>query len=96
MRKATVVATSACECFVLDRSAFNKILGSLKDILNRDVEERKKGIDGAASGGEVCNVKFNDLNTLAVLGSGTFGKVTLVQHKTTKQVCIIACISIYL
>merc|ERR1719223_2732759 len=58
VRKASVIASSNCECFVLDRSAFNKILGSLQNILNRDVEERKKGIDGAASG-EGCNIKFN-------------------------------------
>ena len=29
--------------------------------------------------------RFGDLKQLAVLGSGTFGKVTLVQHKTEKD-----------
>jgi len=32
------------------------------------------------------NLKFSDLNTLAVLGSGTFGRVTLVQDKKSKSV----------
>lgn len=88
VRKATVSALTNCDCFVLDRAAFNKILGNLKDILNREVEERQKTMGGGAGGhtDPAANVKFNDLNTLAVLGSGTFGKVTLVQHKSTKHV----------
>ena len=32
-----------------------------------------------------CNIKFTDLTNLAVLGSGTFGKVTLVKNKKSSS-----------
>ena len=86
VRKATVTATSACECFVLDRNSFNKILGSLKEILNRDVEARKKTMESGGGADNSANIKFTELTSLAVLGSGTFGKVSLVQHKQSRQV----------
>lgn len=81
VRKASVITTSAVDVFVLDRSAFNNVLGSLKDIMARDMIERKKTMEaGGSAGSTKCDIKFSDLKTLAVLGSGTFGKVTLVQH----------------
>ncbi len=40
----------------------------------------------AGPGGAELNLKFADLQQLAVLGSGTFGRVTLVQDKGSKAV----------
>ena len=40
VRKASVIAVSACECFALDRPTFNRILGSLQDIMARETEQR--------------------------------------------------------
>jgi len=80
VRKASVITTSAVDLFVLDRSAFTKNLGNLKDIMARDMAERKKTME-AGAGNVACDIKFSELKTLAVLGSGTFGKVTLVQNK---------------
>lgn len=40
----------------------------------------------SGNGGAELNLKFADLQQLAVLGSGTFGRVTLVQDKGTKAV----------
>ena len=31
------------------------------------------------------DIKFEDLSTIAVLGSGTFGRVKLVVHKTSQE-----------
>ncbi|CAE7540999.1 pkar1, partial [Symbiodinium microadriaticum] len=72
VRKASVVAVTQCECFALDRPTFNRILGSLQDILARETEE--------------VNIEFRDLKPLAVLGAGTFGRVSLVQHVKSKEV----------
>lgn len=85
IRKATVVAQTNCECFAIDRSTFNRILGSLKDILGRETQQRLSIINetlGQNSG----HIEFKDLVAIATLGSGTFGRVSLVQHKPTKNV----------
>ena len=39
-----------------------------------------------AAGGQELNLRFTDLQQLAVLGSGTFGRVTLVQDRNSKAV----------
>jgi len=92
-RKASVIAVSECECFALDRPTFNKIMGSLQQIISRETVSRLEALNNAkessASSNEsntLLNIKFADLLNLAVLGSGTFGRVTLVQHKGTKDV----------
>ena len=89
VRKASVIATTNCECFVLDRSTFTKILGSLQSVINRETNQRLEILKGAGPVDESepqLNLKFNELITLAVLGSGTFGRVTLVQDKKSKAV----------
>lgn len=110
IRKATIVADVECKCVYVDRSTFNKILGSLKHLMERetmarlDVLERATiGSAAAAAAPEKPEVReearqtmkpvpapkpqyeFNNLVTLAMLGSGTFGKVTLVQDKVSKS-----------
>lgn len=89
VRKATVIATANCECFVLDRATFNRILGSLKDIMHRDVESRKKvnaEKSSTAATKADTGIKFTELITVRTLGTGKFSRVTLVQHKKTKAV----------
>ncbi len=89
VRKATVVATTDCECFVLDRATFTRILGSLQHIINRETMQRLEVLKGAGPADEAepqLNLKFGDLQQLAMLGSGTFGRVTLVQDKKSKAV----------
>ena len=39
-RKASVIATSDCECFVLDRATFTRILGSMQHIISREANQR--------------------------------------------------------
>jgi len=41
-REATVVATTPCECFVLDRTSFEALLGPAESILSRHVELRRQ------------------------------------------------------
>jgi CRP-like cAMP-binding protein len=86
VRKASVIATTPCECFVLDRPTFNRILGSLQDILARETQQRLTILNEKAGAPEVVDIQFKDLQPLTILGAGTFGRVSLVQHKTTKEV----------
>ena len=39
-RKASVIAVTNCECFVLDRTTFSRILGSMQHIINREAHQR--------------------------------------------------------
>eukprot|EP01038_Epipyxis_sp_PR26KG_P006283 gene6283-8651_t len=89
VRKATVIATTRCECFVLDRSTFTRILGSLQHIINRETMHRLEVLKGSGPSDEAepqLNLKFSELQILAMLGSGTFGRVSLVQDKKSKAV----------
>jgi cGMP-dependent protein kinase len=89
VRKATVIATAATECFVIDRETFTKILGSLRHIMSRETQQRLEVLKGAGPRDDAepqLNLNFGDLQQLAILGSGTFGRVTLVQDKKSKNV----------
>jgi cGMP-dependent protein kinase len=88
VRKATVISVSNCECFVLDRTTFNRILGSLQDIISRETAERMSVIQSSTLNNKqshIFNLEMKDLNILALLGAGTFGRVSLVQNKNNKN-----------
>jgi CRP-like cAMP-binding protein len=93
VRKASVIATTDCECFVLDRSTFNRILGSLQSIIARETEQRKASLQQKAPGQADEQIHFQDLKRLAILGAGTFGRVSLVQHATTGAVYALKAMS---
>jgi CRP-like cAMP-binding protein len=94
VRKATVVATTDCKCFNIDRPTFNRVLGSLQHVMERETASRYQTLGGNNSNAsstaqpvvQLLNLKFNELQHIATLGSGTFGRVTLVQDKATKSV----------
>lgn len=98
VRKATVTATTACECFALDRPTFNKILGSLREALELEKRERNKTlVKSESKGGGVdkmatvaMDVEFHELKPIAVLGSGTFGRVSLVVNKKEGEIQVYA------
>lgn len=79
VRKATVVASSKVECFVLNRAAFQKIQSKMGGQIQSDAANRKASLDESEAMKQAANIKKDDLKTLAVLGCGTFGRVTLVQ-----------------
>jgi len=89
LRASSVTATSNLECFTLDSTTFTQIIGPVKNLLKRESENRKKelaSIDTSDIVDEPLKLKFEDLKTLAVLGAGTFGRVTLVQDAPSKKV----------
>jgi hypothetical protein len=84
-RNATIEALTQCEVLTLDRKQFIKLvaIADVHDKLAKLNDEHRKSNLKSNS----LDLKFSDLRELAVLGSGTFGKVTLVQAKgNAKQV----------
>eukprot|EP01039_Chlorochromonas_danica_P006161 gene6162-6789_t len=94
VRKADVISISEVVCFVLDRDAFIQILSSIQHIMSIETQQRwdilKKSLESSSTNlpapeKKLTNIPFTDLITLGVLGSGTFGRVTLVQDKKNKN-----------
>lgn len=88
-------AVPAVECLVLDRATFNRIThGNLKDSLAKNSSERKKEMKTVAEGQQSptgasasknANIKFTDLDSVGLLGTGKFARVTLAQHRRVKS-----------
>jgi len=96
IRKATITAVTPCSFFVIDRPTLTGILGPLKEILGRspDSARVKSWMDKLSTRDiAVPQIPFEELHELGVLGSGTFGRVTLVQHRKTKQVYALKAMS---
>jgi len=93
-RVCNIVAQADCSVYELDKKGFQRILGKLSDIMKRTVDKRKNENEGGdgdadAQGGEhnsLRDIKFGDLKEICFLGSGTFGRVTLLQHKKNQEV----------
>jgi len=87
-RQANVIAQDKVECFVCRRDAFRGKLGPLADIMARSTATRIEpvdGEDGVVGNANRQNIAFENLQEIATLGAGTFGRVTMVQDKTTHQ-----------
>jgi cGMP-dependent protein kinase len=72
---------------VLERNNFDQLLGPLEKILEREMTRRE--LLGEEVLGEPiirkqrAHVSLDDLTRIGLLGSGTFGRVQLVEHKQT-------------
>jgi len=84
-RKATVTANEDTQCFVLDRKTFKGILSKVGNDMKLAATARAASVDQSISAAAASNIKKDQLMTLAVLGCGTFGRVTLVQDKSNPQ-----------
>lgn len=85
-RKATIKAVGEVECLVLERAAFMKLLLPSAD---RTFEEEMLSREQSSTGGGKAKVTipFEELTILATIGTGTFGRVKLTQHKASGRVC---------
>lgn len=93
-RTATVTAATPVTLMALDKDAFDELLGPLQRVMDRRVRENTQrqqerclhvhlqGDSTIRSSG----VNHTELVEVAVLGSGGFGRVTLVRHKPTDKV----------
>ena len=102
-RKANVIACGPVECLVLDRSSFQTLLAEVQDDLNIAIIGREKGSPSTTSqtgGSKVAtiaipttNYNFADLKIMRTVGTGTFGRVKLVQHKANGNVYALKCMN---
>lgn len=93
-RKATISAVTEVECLVLDRISFQKlILPSAGGSFGDEMLKRESDGPGGPKRGPRVNIPFNELTQLATIGTGTFGRVKLVQHKPTGTVAALKAMS---
>jgi CRP-like cAMP-binding protein len=94
-RVCDVIADGDVRVYELDKAAFNRILGSLKDIMKRTVSKRTKQNAKAAKLGNssLRDIPKKDLKEVAFLGTGTFGRVSLVQDKKSGEVMALKAMS---
>lgn len=83
VRAATCKAASPLACYVLSRSDFNRVMGSLKDVFDQSAPERNTEISKTIARKNKVRYSLNDLTLLGVLGQGAFGKVRLAKAKAT-------------
>mmetsp|Transcript_12273 Transcript_12273/g.11105 ORF Transcript_12273/g.11105 Transcript_12273/m.11105 type:complete len:832 (+) Transcript_12273:78-2573(+) len=105
VRKANVIACGAVECLVLERSNFQSLLADVHDDIVNEITRRETSSDennkstnstnnnSIVTAGPVTNFQFNDLQVMRTVGTGTFGRVKLVQHKATKLVYALKCMN---
>ncbi|KAG1659908.1 cGMP-dependent protein kinase, isozyme 1 [Nymphon striatum] len=91
LRTANVIALSpGVECLALDRDSFKQLIGDLEE-LQAKVYDDESRVQRSASAtpikvyNEFAYIKLDDLETIATLGIGGFGRVELVQLRQDKN-----------
>jgi hypothetical protein len=95
-RVCDIVAISdSVDIYTLDRAIFERILGSLSEIMKRTVSKRTKQNQAGAesSATSLRDIPKSQLKEIAFLGTGTFGRVSLVQDKKTGEVMALKAMS---
>ena len=95
-RKANVIAVGHVECLVLERSNFTALLNEVHDTISNVVQKRETSAaaeEAPANAGPKTEYKYSDLKILRTIGTGTFGRVKLVQHKGTGAACALKCMN---
>ena len=93
-RKANVIATTNVECLVLERASFQSLLTEVHDDMKEVIVSRTEdepALEASAATGPLTDFKFDDLRIMRTIGTGTFGRVKLVQHTVTGKVCALKC-----
>jgi hypothetical protein len=87
LRISQVTATSELTCMKLDRATFSSLLGSMNEILERDMMRRER----EAAKAQRPKLLMDDLEPMTILGVGTFGRVKLVVHRPTNTPYALKC-----
>ena len=97
-RMADIVATTAVETLVLEQDAFRNLRGDVKRVLEKEIARREAASKGARQVEQEekevearQQIPYEDLQIMRTLGQGTFGRVKLVQSKSSKQVFALKC-----
>jgi len=88
LRAATIVAgTQGCNLLQLSKEDFDRLLGPLQLILERNAEEYLLPVNERnLLGDDASNIcDLSNLETIGLLGRGAFGKVTLVVDPFSKK-----------
>lgn len=102
VRKANVIACGAVECLVLERSSFQSLLQDVQDDLvdtmsRREVEEKEaekaSAAEDTADLAPKTDYAWGDLQIKRTVGTGTFGRVKMVVHGPSNQVCALKCMN---
>eukprot|EP01042_Synura_sphagnicola_P000945 gene945-1063_t len=92
IRKYNVVAVDTVTCLVLERYHFQAFLKSLEgDIKLLQERERLKEMEELEREVLLCNL--DDLEIMRTVGTGTFGRVKLVQNRHTKLTYALKCMN---
>lgn len=81
-RTASIIALHpGVECLTLDRDSFNQLLGSLSEIKEKDYgDQERMNRPVITEQQEYDDIILDDLDVIATLGIGGFGRVELVQY----------------
>lgn len=96
-RAADCIAIGRVECLTLQRDAFEKLLGKLDHIMQREIQRQQlvqqAVLNNSTSTKSVAAKKFlfKDLDKIRTIGTGTFGRVILVRHRPTNQAFALKC-----
>lgn len=87
-RTANVIALApGVECLTLNRDSFNQLIGDLSELREKSYGDNSRGIASSSTSissrsevqSEYAHLRLADLDVLATLGVGGFGRVELVQ-----------------
>jgi len=84
IRKSTVRAKTKVTCFLLAREDFNRMVGSLEEILDYGMRPRMIRSTTVPRRSSV-QLQIKDLDLFGVLGVGAFGKVKVAKAKKTGE-----------
>jgi CRP-like cAMP-binding protein len=101
-RAADCVAVGRVECLTLQRESFERLLGKLDHIMQREIQRQhmmqqavlgRQPPSGAGGATQPAAKKylFKDLEKIRTIGTGTFGRVILVRHRPTNQAFALKC-----
>jgi len=97
-RKANVIACGAVECLVLERTSFQALLADVQDDIVSAMSARETTTE-VPKEEDIVDLNprtafpYEDLKIMRTVGTGTFGRVKMVQHKGTGQVCALKCMN---
>ncbi|XP_045103910.1 cGMP-dependent protein kinase, isozyme 1-like [Portunus trituberculatus] len=92
-RTANVIAMApGVECLTLDRESFIQLIGDLSELREKDYGDESRGVSRPTTGphnvdavAEYAYIRLDDLDVIATLGVGGFGRVELVQYTHEKN-----------
>ncbi|XP_033643815.1 cGMP-dependent protein kinase 1-like isoform X2 [Asterias rubens] len=108
VRTANVIAgNNGSEVLVIDRIVFNELIGNLDELQNKDYGDQERGAARTSNTSEpestrqrrlqdeYKDIELDDLDIIATLGIGGFGRVEMVQVAGDKQTYALKCLKKY-